>query len=389
MRVLFLSHNPLLRSLGAPKVLIEIADALSELGWKSELKQPSDFGMPSLPLIESPQLELMSRFRAYLKQHAQEYDVVEYDHGYLPFPRSDFPARPLFVARSVLLIQHLASIQIPLSNRPRAIISRVLKGSRRRKEERRWIERANLTMHNADLVNVSNAHDKRELIRQGIEAGKIFVAPFGMEAKRRELFDSVSADVPASPLVGFVGSFDYRKGAREFGRIAEAVIAAIPQARFRLVGTDGLHRGVEQVKSFFPAAVRSRIEVIPRFEPDQLPSLLGAVSVGVFPSHLEGFGFGVLEMLAAAIPVIAYDAPGPPEMLPPDRLVPPGDHSAMSAKIVALLRNRTELAAARIQARESSKRFRWDSVARQTADAYNAAIRNRSTGLSPASPIRA
>jgi glycosyltransferase involved in cell wall biosynthesis len=239
-------------------------------------------------------------------------------------------------------------------------------------------------MHNADLVNVSNAHDKRELVRRGIDARKILVAAYGMEAKRLALFDQVPAEVPSSPVVGFVGSFDYRKGALEFGPLAQAVISVIPDARFRLVGTEGLHKGTEQVLRFFPKAIRSRIDVIPRFDPDKLPSLLTGVSVGVFPSHLEGFGFGVLEMLAAAIPVIAYDAPGPPEMLPPQRLVPPGDHRAMAGKLVRLLADPAELARARLDARENSRRFRWDSIARQTADAYIAAIQDRAAGADSA-----
>ena len=38
-------------------------------------------------------------------------------------------------------------------------------------------------------------------------------------------------------------------------------------------------------------------------------------SAGAFPSHCEGFPFGVLEMLAAGLPVVAYRAPGAPMMI--------------------------------------------------------------------------
>ena len=74
--------------------------------------------------------------------------------------------------------------------------------------------------------------------------------------------------------------------------------------------------------NYFPKKLRGYIEVIPQFHPDELPILLSSCSLGIFPSYLEGFAFGVLEMLAAALPVIAYDTPGAPMMVPEQYLVP-------------------------------------------------------------------
>jgi hypothetical protein len=62
--------------------------------------------------------------------------------------------------------------------------------------------------------------------------------------------------------------------------------------------------------------LRPLLDVQPRYELTELPELLTGVSVGVVPSRVEGFGYGVLERLAAAVPVITYDAPGPHVMLP-------------------------------------------------------------------------
>jgi glycosyltransferase involved in cell wall biosynthesis len=75
-------------------------------------------------------------------------------------------------------------------------------------------------------------------------------------------------------------------------------------------------------------------------------------------------------MLAAGVPVVAYDAPGPPEMLPPDRLVPPGDVEQMARKVVELLRDRVRLEQARRDARLAAKRFDWLDIARRTVDEY-------------------
>jgi len=175
--------------------------------------------------------------------------------------------------------------------------------------------------------------------------------------------------------VAFVGTFDYRKGARDFGKLAAAICA--DAAELRLVGTAGLFPTAADVLRFFPRGVRPKVQVVPRFDPDGLPDLLADCSVGVFPSYYEGFGFGVLEMLAAAIPVIAYDAPGPPMMLPREWLVPRGDVGAMSTKIIELLHRRECLARARVRARELAQPFEWIDIARRTVRAYADAITRR------------
>jgi glycosyltransferase involved in cell wall biosynthesis len=327
--------------------------------------------------------------RAYLQREAHAFDVIEFDHEYLPFPRGDFDPAPLMVARSVLLVQHLQTIAIPRPNTLRSRLGRLRHGPRRAALQRLRIEQADRTIRSADVVNVSNDRDRAELVRRGVEPEKIVVLPFGMSARRREMFRRQCSDAPpAQPVVGFVGTFDYRKGALDLPSIVASVCTACPDARFRLLGTDGMIRGGPPVLRFFPRAVRHRIEVVPGFEPDALPRLLAAVSVGVFPSYLEGFGLGVLEMLAAAVPVIAYDAPGPPFMLPPQHLVGPGDVGALSARVLELLRDPARLASARLEARQLAQRFDWSAIARQTIDLYEIAISKRRRRQHPARAVR-
>ena len=68
----------------------------------------------------------------------------------------------------------------------------------------------------------------------------------------------------------------------------------------------------------------------------------------MFPSRVESFGYGVLEMLAAAVPVIAYDAPGPHVMLPPEYRVPVGAAGDMADRVCDLLTDPDRLRAARL-----------------------------------------
>ena len=84
-------------------------------------------------------------------------------------------------------------------------------------------------------------------------------------------------------------------------------------------------------------------------------------------------------MLAAAIPVIAYDAPGPSMMLGRELLVPRGDIAAMSSKVVELLERRDDLTVARIQAKERARAFAWSEIARETSSIYLEHRRQRSS----------
>ena len=45
----------------------------------------------------------------------------------------------------------------------------------------------------------------------------------------------------------------------------------------------------------------------PAFAARDLPLLIADCVMGVFPSHVEGFGLALLEQLAAGLPTVAYN----------------------------------------------------------------------------------
>lgn len=373
MRILFGVPTPWVPHLGASKVFMGVSEALTALGWSCErICLPDLVPHPARSSILPHYAEAL---RGYLREHAGRYDIVDYDHVYLPYPRSEFPRDVLFVARSVLLHHQVAGTQFPVRRTVRGTLGSLLLGAARQRDVDLALEFADRTISEADLVNVSNDDARTELVERGIPAEKIVVLPFGLTQRARRQLEGVSSMPPVQPIVGFVGTFDFRKGAADFPRIVEAVTASIRDARFLLLGTEGLHRGVREVQGYFPRRLRPKVEVIPRFEPDELPALLARCSVGVFPSYLEGFGFGVLEMLAAAVPVVAYRSPGPPMMLPVELLVDQGDTHAIAAKVIELLSDRGRLAEARLRARELSRAFSWAQIAERTAEIYAAAAK--------------
>lgn len=372
-RILFCSHLPVTKTFGAPKVLAEAAEAMGRHGWDCTLLGPEDFRRAE-PSSGKSFGWFGQALRSYLIKYASDFDVIEYDHVDLPYPRGEFAAETLMVARSVLLLHHLLKIRIPHGPTLHQRLGSLIRTPLERRKHRTWVVAAQRTVQEADLVNVANEHDRRELVEWGIGRSKIVVIPYGIGSDRRAEFEAVSEAPPGQPRVGFVGTFDYRKGAREMHRIFSRIFDAVPEVEFKLLGTAGMFEKVEEVLAHFPKVLRPRIHVVPRFIPEELPLLLSDCSVGVFPSRLEGFGIGVLEMLAAAVPVIAYDAPGPPEMLPPEHLVPTGDASSMAEKVAQLLTQPSCLELARRAARRRSRAFDWEEIARTTSERYTSAL---------------
>lgn len=350
--------------LGASRVVVELAEAMREIGWRCDVIGPRDKAF-RWRKGAGQQAGYAEGLHAYLKTHAGRYDVVEYPHNRLPYRRTDFASNTLFVARSVLLRHHFWPSPFPITWRRRAGI--YLRGRTPSGEAEKGVERANATIGEADLVNVSNFHDRTVLVDAGVPPEKIVVLPFGMSRNRRKVFDLCRAGVAGTPVVVFIGRFDRRKGAKDLPLIAARISRKIPEARFRILGT-GLSR--KTVLACFPARLAGRVEVVERYASADLPALLDGCSVGILSSYVEGFPFAVLEMLSASIPVIAYDAPGAPMMLEERYLVPCGDTAGMAEKIAGLLSSSVDLAEAALRAGEVSRRFRWEDIAVETADIY-------------------
>jgi glycosyltransferase involved in cell wall biosynthesis len=348
-------------------VVIDLAEELEALGWECHLTSIPELLGGGPGVDDAFAIERAAALRKHLLAHAGEYDVVDYGPGYLPYPRSEFPARTLFVARSVLLVHHFSTIQIPTYNTLKARAHALIFAQRNRALHREIVRRSDITLAEADLINVANDDDREVLLGQQMSSDKIVVLPYGLSRQQQALFERISPSVPSQPIVAFVGTFDGRKGATDFPMIVQMIVEKVPDVRFRLLGT---YKSELDVLARFPRVLRNRIRVVPGYSPDALPELLSSCSVGIFPSYVEAFGFGILEMLAAALPVIAYDAPGPPMMLPAKYLVPRGDIRGLSDKVIGLLRNERELALARAWAQERSQAFLWRDIASKTSEVY-------------------
>jgi glycosyltransferase involved in cell wall biosynthesis len=159
---------------------------------------------------------------------------------------------------------------------------------------------------------------------------------------------------------------------------ARAVCAAIPDARFALVGDGALRSNLEQrVKAL---GLEQRILFLGRRK--DVPEILSCGDLFVLPSLAEGLPNSVLEAMSAGLPVVATAVGGIPEIIEDGvsgLLAPPNDSQAITEAILRALRD-PALAAKLARAGQARARseFSFDRVLTDLRQIYTAGPRRDS-----------
>ena len=122
-----------------------------------------------------------------------------------------------------------------------------------------------------------------------------------------------------------------------------------------------------------------QISCRPTFAAHDLPSLLADCAIGIFPSHVEGFGLAVLEQLAAGLPTIAYDVPGPRQILQTQSAgdcLPRCETRLLSPPVLrkSFLSPVAEYEKLSADCVEIARRYRWKEIAENTIKHYRGAL---------------
>ncbi len=202
-----------------------------------------------------------------------------------------------------------------------------------------------------DVVFVQSEEDREEAARLGIAPAEKLVhigngvdpAKFGADvhgaaaARFRE-----ERTLGVGPVIGFVGRTVREKGAIEFVRAAAIVRAAVPGAKFVMVG-EPLRSDRD---SCWDEIMRLRDElglandlVLTGYRKD-VPALLASFDLFALPSYREGMPRALLEAMATGLPVVATAIRGCREEVVNGKtgiLVPPRDHEALAAAVQGIL----------------------------------------------------
>jgi glycosyltransferase involved in cell wall biosynthesis len=143
----------------------------------------------------------------------------------------------------------------------------------------------------------------------------------------------------AELVVGTLARLDEEKGVGYLVEAGPAIFAALDRrvsgARMLIVGDGALRPEIE--RRCRELEISDRV-ILAGYQQDGY-RFLGAMDIFVLPSLAESFGFTAVEALAAQVPVICTDLPGPTSFIHAERtglVVPPGDPSAIAAAVVRL-----------------------------------------------------
>ena len=175
--------------------------------------------------------------------------------------------------------------------------------------------------------------ERIEVIYNGIDPSP-FATPTGRDLRREWDIDN------GTPLLGFVGQLDERKGLGVLLTAFRDIMQALPTARLVIVGRGPLQ---EMIESEIATHGWEQAIILPGFE-DDIASVMQAIDVLLLPSYWEGFGIVLIEAMAAGKPAISTATSSMPEIVADGEtgfLVKPGDPEALAGRAVQLLKDAT------------------------------------------------
>lgn len=274
---------------------------LSETGTKIELfgTEIDKYTYTSGKEIPYSSVNVKESLRAQRKFHARKigrlikkngYDAVIYPAIERVLPSSFKNHMGVAIANSI--------VSVALENESRSVRKRILKGLRK-----------------IQIIIAASRHIKDDLVRSGIEAGKISVIHSGIDHKI--FFPALHSDSEIVEIKPFAIKRPYLIYASRLSSPLKNHIPLIKAFelfkektgmahRLVLAGSDGMY--AEEIhKSAFESKYATDIFLTGFFPPESLAKLYGSAEACVFPSVSEGVGLPILEAMACGLPVIASD----------------------------------------------------------------------------------
>ena len=211
-------------------------------------------------------------------------------------------------------------------------------------------------------------------LKYGQPPGRISFIPNGVSEEFFQLREFTGA--PANRLL-YVGTWLERKGIHYLAEAFAPLAARSPEIQLTIAGCIAAEA---QVKTYFPAELHARINVLPFLARDAMPGLYASHDIFVFPSLVEGMPLTLLEAMAGAMPVVTTNTCGMSDLIENERnglLVPAADAPALTAAIDRLRNSPEARRNLGLYAQESARRFTWDLVARQLEHVFDLAVKSR------------
>jgi glycosyltransferase involved in cell wall biosynthesis len=198
------------------------------------------------------------------------------------------------------------------------------------------------------------------LIRYGVPTRKLTYLPWGLRLD--ELPWRAGKRTP-TPIVGFVGRIEPRKGQLELVKSFARIRRTQPQARLELVGPVADEAYAAEIRAFIAHARLGSAVAIKGAMPNAV-ACLRKWDLFVSLSSDEGQGLAVLEAMATGVPVVARPVAGIADFLRNDEngvaLTKTSDQDVADAILRSLGRWQELQTIARRARRTVERRYSWD-----------------------------
>lgn len=195
---------------------------------------------------------------------------------------------------------------------------------------------------------------------------KVVITPEGIEEK---FFHLPAPDTEPKKAILYVGSLYPHKNIE----VVLRALAELPEYGLWLVGSRDVFqvKVAQQVKEM---NLEKRVKFLGKLNDEELAATMTESFCLVQPSLFEGFGLTGLEAMAGRLPVIASDIPVFKEVYGRAALFFAPDSPHQFAQQIRELENRVKRHDMIQRGRAQAKQFSWDTMARQTLDAYEHAL---------------
>lgn len=264
----------------------------------------------------------------------------------------------------------LVSTRTPSVVTVHGVASKWVDGVRSRKSELIWRARVKSAIRHTDrviTVSESSANDVSEVF--GIPLESIGVIPHGIDGEKFQakytISDSVKEAVPQEYLL-YVGNIEPRKNLIQLVKAiasAEVVKLGLPLVVAGKPAWDSKEslKEIESSKNVIYLGFVSENDKI---------ALMQNCAAFVFPSKYEGFGFPVLEAMAAGAPVVTSSRGSLREVAGPSRMLSDIDSESIADGIVSALADNEWMSHAPESGRAWASEFSWDSSIQSHIDVY-------------------
>ncbi|MFC8190587.1 glycosyltransferase family 4 protein [Cellulomonas sp. NPDC057328] len=264
----------------------------------------------------------------------------------------------------------LISTRTPSVLTVHGIASRWISTARTPSQERVWRARVSRAIRSVDrLVTVSESSADDIAAVFGVDRGDVTVIPHGIDhatyATPTALSDAVRASLPPDFLL-YLGNVEPRKNLVELVRAVE-LDAGLPPL---VIAGKPAWNHEESMRAI---AASTRTTYLGFVSDSDRVALMQACTAFVFPSLYEGFGFPVVEALAAGAPVITSDRGSLVEVSGPSRMLAGLDAAAVAAGVAEALADDEWTQRCRAEGPLWAAHFSWEASARRHLEVYEAA----------------